>query len=69
MVKLWLLEPGGSYFCENCFLEYEKGGKCECRGEITFISMHSNRYLSIWMKSRKAFNKKREMDNKAKIKI
>ena len=54
MVQVMLPEPGGSYLCEKCFLEYGKTGKCECGGDISFISMHSNRYLSVWMKSRKA---------------
>lgn len=44
----------GSYFCEKCNREYDKEGTCECGGDIKFISMHSNRYLSVWMKSRSA---------------
>lgn len=43
----------GSYFCEKCNREYDKEGTCECGEKITFISMHSNRYLSVWMKSRR----------------
>lgn len=44
---------GGSFFCEKCSGEYEKEGVCDCGGEIRFISMHSNRYLTVWMKSKK----------------
>jgi len=68
MVQVWLPTPGGSYFCEKCSLEYNGEGICECGGEIKFISMHSNRYLTVWMRSRKAFDEKKERDDKAKIK-
>lgn len=44
----------GSFFCEKCCLEYNEKGTCKCGGKIEFISMHSFRYLTIWMKSRKA---------------
>lgn len=44
----------GSFFCEKCCLEYNEKGICKCGGKIEFVSMHSNRYLAIWMKSRKA---------------
>ncbi len=42
----------GSFFCEKCNREYDKEGTCECGGGITFISMHSFRYLTVWMKSK-----------------
>ncbi len=57
-MEILLLEPGGSYFCEKCNLEYSKEGKCDCGGEIRFVHMFSNDYLSVWMKSRKALDKK-----------
>lgn len=61
----------GSYFCEKCYREYEeKGtGQCECGGEIEFISMHSNRYLNIWMKSRKAIGSSDAKNEEKKGKI
>lgn len=68
MVKVMLPSPGGSYFCNDCCLEYGKEGICECGGEVKFISMHSNRYLSVWMKSRKAFDAKKEREDNTKIK-
>lgn len=44
----------GSYFCEKCNKEFDDKGICDkCGGEVKFISMHSNRYLTVWMKSRK----------------
>lgn len=43
----------GSFFCEKCNREYDEEGTCECSGDIKFISIHSNRYLSVWMKSKK----------------
>lgn len=48
----------GSYFCEKCNREYDGEGVCECRGKITFISVRSNEYLSVWMKSRNAVGNK-----------
>lgn len=44
----------GSYFCQKCNKEYNGEGICGCGGEIKFLSMHSNRYLGVWMKSRRA---------------
>jgi hypothetical protein len=44
----------GSFFCEKCNLEYNGEGICKCGGDIKFLSMHSNRYLTVWTKSRKA---------------
>jgi len=66
MVQVCLPTPGGSYFCNDCYLEYGKEGLCDCGGEIKFMSMHSNRYLSVWMRSRRAFEAKKEKDDNAK---
>lgn len=59
----------GSYFCEKCNKEYNGEGICECGGEIEFISMHSNRYLNIWMKSRKAIGSSDAKNEEKKGKI
>ena len=61
----------GSFFCEKCNREYDEEGTCECGGDIKFISMHSNRYLGVWMKSKKVVGNEdtKKVEDKGDINI
>ena len=51
----------GSFFCERCEKEYDRSGRCGCKGRIVFVGIDNSDYIRLVM------NSKKKVSNKPKL--